>query len=319
MKAVETRRIAKGGRSGALSQHPVFAIICLGVLCIAMISMRSLGLDQLLARGWSMTLALTAVILGSMTYVVPRWFPQANHYLWSVPGGGVSVRFSVSVALVAYSLALVAVLVLSIVGQFHYNDMTAHWSSLWLIVGASAILPIVVGMYVGLDQSGAVRRLRWLNIAQLIMDTTTRQFNDAGRIFILLVLAVTIGAIQGGIVLTGGVAMSFFTVLLVSVGSAAALASERPAYAVFAVVQGWSAAAVIEHTGSYAPLGTSYYPVAHFSMLTLTLFVGLLIDLGRRRRTRDAKAAEGISMRKPRRSPSTASVPRPSQSDSGEP
>jgi hypothetical protein len=161
--------------------------------------------------------------------------------------------------------------------------MTEHWGALWSIGLVSGLFPLLIVIYLGLEQAGATKLFRWLGASRLLM-TSKDRFNDHGRLFVLIVAVIDIAMIQGGIVLTGGLSISPFNVLLVLVGSVAALASERPVYAIFTVILACQAGAATEVIGSYEPPAKDFYPVAHIVILFLSMAVGLLIDLGRKSR-----------------------------------
>jgi hypothetical protein len=114
------------------------------------------------------------------------------------------------------------------------------------------------------------------------MTPSQDRFNDRGRLFILLIAAIEIAMIQGGIILTGGLSVTPFNVLLVLAGSVAAMASERPIYAIFVVALSCHVAVATEVVGSYPPPAQDFYPAAHIVVLLLSMAVALLIDLGRK-------------------------------------
>jgi hypothetical protein len=177
--------------------------------------------------------------------------------------------------------------------QWQYPKLTKHWLALWSIGLVSAIVPVLIVIFICLVQAGAINRLPWLNAASLVMTETKEHLNDRGRVFVLLLAAIDIAMIQGAVVLTGGLSVSPFSVLFVLTGSVAAIASERPVYAIFTVMLACQAAIATELIGSYAPPDMAFYPTAHIIIFALSMVVGLLIDLGRKSRPVDPDAAAG--------------------------
>jgi hypothetical protein len=182
--------------------------------------------------------------------------------------------------------------VLFFVASWRYTTMTEHWGALWSVALVSALAPVLIGIYLLLEQAGATKPFRWLDAARLLMTASKKdQFNDRGRLFILVVAVIEIAMIQGGIVLTGGLSVSPFNVLLVLVGSVAAIASERPVYAILTVILACQAGAATEVIGSYEPPSRAFYPAAHIVIFLLSMAVGLLIDLGRKSRPLNRRSA----------------------------
>lgn len=285
--------VAQGVGPAPVVPHPRAAMLFGALGTASAIAISYTSGESLLAKNWLSSTMATTALLASAFWAIPKFTPKWNAYLWTEARARVHVRHSIAVALVAFFLAFVAIAILLIVGYFRHHGMTAHWNLLWGLVACAAALPTSIAIFIGLQQIGATRRFEWLNVASLLVERSQGQaphFNDGGRAFIMAVAAVVIMTIQGGIVLTGGLSGSFFTVLLVSTGSVAAMASERPAYAFFTVLLCWCAAAISEQIGSYEPLPGGEYPAAHFSMFTLTLAIGLLIDMGRKGRNKPRRS-----------------------------
>ncbi len=271
--------------------HPrsaaVFALAVLGAIILTVFA----PIQSPLTKNWIVTLVVGSSLLLSVFWVVPSWAPQINRYLWAA-SRSVSVTYSASVALVSYFLAILVCVVLFFIGYWRYPTMTEHWGALWSVALVSALAPVLIGIYLLLEQAGATKPFRWLDAARLLMTAPKRgQFNDRGRLFILVVATVEIAMIQGGIVLTGGLSVSPFNVLLVLVGTVAAIASERPVYAIITVLLACQAGAATEVIGSYEPPSRAFYPAAHIVIFLLSMAVGLLIDLGRKSRPVPRKSA----------------------------
>jgi len=199
-------------------------------------------------------------------------------------------------------MAILACLVLFYIAQYRYPTMTDHWRALWTIGLVSGLVPLLVVIYLGLEQAGATKLFRWLDAARMLLTPSKNQFNHHGRLFILLAAAIDIAMIQGGIVLTGGLSISPFNVLLVLVGSVAAIASERPVYPIFTVILAAQAAVTTEVIGSYEPSSRDFYPTAHIVVFLLSMIVGLLVDLGR-------KSSPAEQKRTPRKRRSSSRTP----------
>jgi len=271
-----------GSRSHGLRQHPVLAAVTLALAALAAYRLLVSDSDQLLLRNMLATCTAASVMFFVCLLVIPRWAPKINQYLWTEPTH-VPVQFSVSVAMVSFVLSFAAILALLYYGKIEHPGITEHWDALWALVFFAAVLPVTIAIFIGLDVAGATDNLPWLNVRRLITTGDPAAFNDWGRIFIVLVASVTVTAIQGGIVLTGGLSVSPFGVVLVSAVSVAALASERPGYAVLTAFLCWFAAGATEGIGSYEPPSREYYGTAHLIVFTISLGIGLLVDLGRKR------------------------------------
>ena len=270
--------------SEVVQPHPlVAAVLAFGLLGATALAIFA-PVQSLLTKNWIVTLVVGSSLLLSVFWVVPSWAPKINSYLWTA-SRSVSATYSASVSLVSYFLAILVCVVLFFIGQWRYPTMTEHWGALWSVALISALAPALIGIYLLLEQAGAIKQFKWLDAARLLLTAPKKdQFNDHGRLFILIVAAIEIAMIQGGIVLTGGLSVSPFNVLLVLVGSVAAIASERPVYAIFTVILASQAGAATEVIGSYEPPSRSFYPAAHIVILLLSMAVGLLIDLGRKSR-----------------------------------
>lgn len=261
--------------------HPrIAAILAFAVMGVAAWSLYW-PIESLLIRNWIVTFVVASAFLFSLFWVFPKWAPNINGYLWR-SARNVSVTYSASVALVSFFVAILVCLVLVYIAQWKYPPMTDHWRALWSIGLVSGLVPLFVVIYLGLEQAGATRRFSWLDAARMLLSPTRDRFNDRGRLFILIAGTVDIAMIQGGIVLTGGVSISPFNVLLVLVGSVAAIASERPVYPIFTVLLACQAAAATEVIGSFEPPSRDFYPTAHIVVFLLSMAVGLLVDLGRK-------------------------------------
>lgn len=249
-----------------------------------------------LVRNWVLTFAAGSGLLLLVFWIFPKWAPKINRYVWT-EAKSVSVTYSASVALVSCFGAMLVSLLLLFIGQWRYPTMTRHWPALWSIGLVSALVPLLIVIYLGLVQAGAIKHFRWLAVSRLLMTTSNNHFNDRGRLFILVVATVEIAMIQGAVVVTGGLSISPFSVLLVLAGTVAAIASERPIYAIVTVLLACQAAAATEIIGSYAPPATDFYPAAHIVVIIVSMVVGLLIDLGRKSRpVRPRLASQGRSM-----------------------
>jgi hypothetical protein len=202
------------------------------------------------------------------------------------------VTYSASVALLSFFIAILVCLVLFYIGQYRHPTMTDHWRALWTIGLVSGFVPLLVVIYLGLEQTGATKQFKWLDAARMLLTPSKNQFNHRGRLFILLAAAVDIALIQGAIVLTGGLSISPFNVLLVLVGSVAAIASERPVYPIFTVTLAAQAAVTTEVIGSYEPSSRDFYPTAHIVIFLLSMTVGLLVDLGRKSASAEQKRTQ---------------------------
>lgn len=260
--------------------HPliaaVFAFAIVGVTILTIY----VPIQSPLTKTWIITFVFASVLLLSVFWVIPSWAPKINRYLW-ISSRSVSVTYSASVSLVSYFLAILVCVVLFYIGQWQYPNMTQHWRTLWSVALVSGLAPMLVVIYLGLEQAGATKTFKWLN-ARRVMTASKDRFNDRGRLFILVVAATEIAMIQGGIVLTGGLSISPFNVLLVLIGSVAAIASERPVYAIFTVILASQAGIATEVVGSYEPPAKDFYPTAHVVIFLLSMLVALLIDLGRK-------------------------------------
>jgi MFS family permease len=241
-----------------------------------------------LTKNWIVTFVVASGLLLLVFWVVPSWTPKINRYLWTA-SRSVSVTYSASIALVSFFLAILVCVVLFYIGQWWYPTITQHWRALWSVGLVSGLVPLLIVIYLGLVQAGATKLFRWLDAARLLMTPSKDHLNDRGRLFVLVVAAIDIAMIQGGIVLTGGMSVSPFNVLLVLAGSVAAIASERPVYAIFAVILACQAAVATEVIGSYEPPARDFYPAAHIVVFLLSMAVGLLIDLGRKSRPVDSR------------------------------
>lgn len=261
--------------------HPRAAAFFVLAIAGATVAMLYKPIQSPLTKNWIVTFVVGSGLLLSLFWVVPSWAPKMNRYLWTA-SKRISITHSASIALVSYFLAILVCLVLFAIGQWQYPTMTQHWGTLWSIGLVSGLVPLLIVIYLGLEHAGATKLFRWLDAAQLLTTASKDQFNDRGRLFVLVVAVIDIAMIQGGIVLTGGMTVSPFNVLLVLVGSVAALASERPVYAIFTVILACQAGVATEVIGSYKPPSTDFYPTAHIVIFLLSMAVGLLIDLGRK-------------------------------------
>lgn len=298
-----------------LRKKPKLAL-CAAVLLVGLLiaAVRQIGMDNLLLRNWLAT-SITALCLWIMfVFILPHWASSANSYLWNEPRGRVSLRFSVAVVLIAFSIAFIVICGLLAYGQFKGFTVTAHPGALWALIGASAVAPALIAIFIGLSEVDATLRFPWLDFAKPFLVPSRSRFSDRGRLFVTLMAALTIALIQSGVVLTGGLSASFFSYLLFSAGTVAALASDRPAYAIFTVILAVSAALSTVTIGSYPPPSLAYYPTGHIVLFSVALLVGLLIDLGRKTKPRSARTTKQASVSQdPRLSPIGGSRQRPNQ------
>jgi hypothetical protein len=193
----------------------------------------------------------------------------------------------VAIVVVAYFLGFITSTILLLVGQSKYPEMTVDWHALWGIVFAAVGLPAMFALVIGLNESGATKHFKWLKLTGMFTIRNTAgalDFSDTGRLLFTIIGALSIAMIQGCIVLTGGLSKSFFTVLLVSAGTVATIASKRPVYVCFMLIVSLFAAGSTEWVGSYEPPRTTYYPTAHLVMFVLALMITFLIDFGERLR-----------------------------------
>lgn len=268
--------------SEAVQPHPLVGGILAVVLLAATIFIVVRPIPSQLTKNWLVTLLIGCSLLMALFWVLPSWAPKINIYLWTA-SRSVLVTYSAAVALASYFLAILVCIVLFSIGTWRYPTMTAHWGTLWSLALVSGVFPVLIGIYLLLEQAGATKRFKWLNAGRLLTIPSKKdQFNDRGRLFVLVVAAIEIAMIQGGIVLTGGFSFSPFNVLLVLAGTVAALASERPVYPIFTVILACEAGAATELVGSYEPPSRAFYPAAHIVIFFLSMAVGLLIDLGRK-------------------------------------
>lgn len=287
-----------------LRKKPRLALCCTALLIgLSIAAVWQIGMDNLLLRNWLVT-SITALCLWIVfIFILPHWASSANSYLWSEPRGRVSLRFSVAVALLAFYIALSVIVGLLAYGQLEQLNVTANPRALWALIGASAVGPTLIGIFIGLSEIGATLRFPWLDFAKPFLVPSRSQFSDRGRLFVTFMAAITIALIQSGVVLTGGLSASFFSYLLFSAGSVAALASDRPAYAIFTVILAVSAALSTVMIGSYPPPSLAYYPTGHIVLFSLALLVGLLIDLGRKRGPHPARTNQDFASPNPQLSP----------------
>jgi hypothetical protein len=272
--------------SRPLRQHPIVAWTAFAFMIGCLVSALYVeGTQRLVTCNLLTTAAAVFLQFWLLMLVLPRFWPRLNSWLWE-ERQHVPVDASFGRALAAFFLAFGIIFLLVLVAWWKDPGMTASWLTLAVCLGVSAVFPFLLGILFLLQIARAFERLPpAMDLSRFVfVDATRKAFSDWGRLLILTVAAVTLICIQGGIVVTGGLATSFFSVLLVAATNVATLVSDRPIYPLFVLTSVGIIVITTHVIGSYMPPSDVFYPIAHVVVLLLSLFVGVLVEMGRRPR-----------------------------------